>query len=84
MAPLAAESGGEIGGHRVGGMEWVVVCHEWWEAFASMCKAAWNEDIPSGQEQLQLFRDQRTMGVKHISLRWSKALWTHCTCGLTT
>ena len=46
--PLLQTVGGEIGGHRVGGMEWVAVCHEWWEAFASMCKAAWKEDFPSG------------------------------------
>ena len=80
--PLLQTVGGEIGGHRVGEMEWVAVCHEWWEAFASMCKAAWNEDFLSGQEQMRLFRDQRTMGVKHVTLGWSKTLWT--LCGLTT
>ena len=37
--PLLLTVGGAIGGHRVVGMEWVVVCHEWWEALASMCKA---------------------------------------------
>ena len=34
----------------------------------SMCKAAWREDFLSRQEQLRLFQDQRTMGIKHITL----------------
>ena len=28
--PVLQTVGGDIGGHWVGGMEWVVVCHEWW------------------------------------------------------
>ena len=70
---LLQTMGGEIGGHQLGGKEWVAVCHE---AFASMCKAAWKQDFLGAQEQLWLFRNQRTMGVKHITLKWSKTLWT--------
>ena len=77
MGMLFIDSGGGIGGHRVGGMEWVPVRHEWRQAFTSMSKAAWREDIPSGQEHLRLFEDERTMGVKHITHGWSKTLWTH-------
>ena len=41
-----------------------------------MCKAAWKEDSLNGQEKEPLFRHMRTMGVKHVTLGWSKTLWT--------
>ena len=69
--------GAEMGGRWVGGMQWVAVCHEWSGAFASMCKAAWEEDFLRGLEQLRPFRHQRTMGIKHITVGWSRTLWTY-------
>ena len=39
--PLLQEEGRKIGGHQVGVVEWMVVRHDWWEAFAEGCKAAW-------------------------------------------
>ena len=42
-----------------------------------MCKEEWKKDFLSWHEQLPFFRDQRTMGVRHSTLRWSKDLWTH-------
>ena len=42
-----------------------------------MCKAARKADSLSGQEQLRVFGDQHTMGIKHVTLGWSKTLWTH-------
>ena len=59
------------------GIEWIVVCHDWWEAFAPMCKAAWQEGVLSGHEQLRASRNHQTMGAKHIALGWSKTLRTH-------
>ena len=52
--PLLQAMGNKIGGHGVRGMELVVVCHEGWVAFASLGKAAWKEDFPSGWQQLWL------------------------------
>ena len=41
-----------------------------------MCKAAWKESFLSGQELLRVLCDQRTMGVKQVTLGWRKTLWT--------
>ena len=46
--PLLQTVEGKISGHLVGGMQRVAVCHDWWEAFACMCKAAWEEDFLKG------------------------------------
>ena len=32
--PLLQTVGGKLAGHREGELEWVAVCHEWWEGFA--------------------------------------------------
>ena len=42
-----------------------------------MCKAACQEGFLSGQEELCVFHNQRTMDAKHIAVGWSTTPWTH-------
>ena len=66
-----------IGNHQVGGMPWVDVCTEWWEAFVAMAEVARKDDFLSGVEQRTLLQRQLTMGARHFDLGWRKTLWTH-------
>ena len=58
----------------MGGMPWVDVCTEWWEAFAAMAEVAWKEDFLSGAERRALLQHQLTMGAMHLDLGRGKTL----------
>ena len=79
MGPNVVRNGMENRWAQVGGegFEWAAVCHDWWEGFAEMSKAAWQEGFQRMWQHLRLVCNMRTMKAKHIALGWSKTLWAH-------
>ena len=71
------EETGEMATWVVDGLLWVSLCRKWWGAFQVGCRFAWQSAFFSGAALWELREASCTMGDVHLTLGFSKVLWSH-------